>query len=76
MAVRDLSGKRPAGAETADLSVKKETTEEDSDDHTLALPVQRKKQWGEKKQTSIINLSTLQSEYPGATTVSTLLPWR
>lgn len=76
MSARDLSGKRPAGVETADLlSVKKESREEDSDYHTLTLPVQRKKNAEEKKQTSIINLSTLQSEYPGATTVSTLLPW-
>lgn len=66
----------PAGMETADLPLKKETTDDDGDDHTVAPPVQRRKQWGEKKkQTSIINLSALQSEYPGATTVSTLLPW-
>lgn len=49
MSARDLSGKRPAGVETADLlSVKKETTEEDSDYHTLTLPVQRKKMRGKK----------------------------
>lgn len=51
MSARDLSGKRPAGVETADLlSVKKETTEEDSDYHTLTLPVQRKKNAGEKNK--------------------------
>lgn len=51
MSARDLSGKRPAGVETADLlSVKKESTEEDSDYRTLTLPVQRKKNAEEKNK--------------------------
>lgn len=52
------------------LPIKRKTTAQDNGHHKLTLPVQR-----QGKQTSIIKLSTPQLEYPGATTVSTLIPW-